>query len=158
VTAAQQAYADALGDPDATPDDVARATADLAEAQAGLLAANQGLPENLGLTVDVLSELALQAGADQASVDLLIGSLETLNGTTAEAQIVLDIITGALPDLSAGIVAPGIRVPAGIFSGEAPTGNLGFVVNQTFTQPETPSTDRARAIQSINGVVAGNLR
>jgi hypothetical protein len=158
VNAAQDEFNKIKGDPNATSDDVARATADLAEAQAGLLAANQGLPEDLGLTVDVLSELALQAGADQAAVDLLIGSLETLNGTTAEAQIVLDIITGALPDLSQGIVAPGIRVPAGVFSGEAPTGDLGFVVNQTFTQPETPSTDRARAIQSINGVIAGNLR
>jgi hypothetical protein len=48
-------------------------------------------------------------------------------------------------------------VPAGIFSGEAPTSDLGFTVNQTFTSPETPSTDRARAIQSINGVIGANI-
>jgi hypothetical protein len=156
VTAAQEAYNEVLADPDATKDDLVRVTGDLAVAQAELLTANQGLPEDLGLTTTALGEMALQAGADQSAVDLLIDSLTTLNGTTASAQIVLDIITGALPDLSQGIVAPGIRVPAGIFANEGPTVG-GINVTQNFTSPETPSTDRSRAVQSINGIIAAGV-
>jgi hypothetical protein len=121
--------------------------------------------ESLELLRDGLTDpAALQAAEDalDANAAILAGSFAAEFGLKVAEFVAIEGQKFGLIEMPAVEIpfVPVVRPPdfSGIFAGEGPTGNLGFEITQNFNVAETPTSDRARAAQAINGVVTGNIR